>query len=269
MESRKPIDILPEVERQANSSEHPTHLLLSRLHNPAIQQQLIDFLVECEQGEAGTINRMAVFDTNGKLQYDAHDRPIFKDIPYIPRSKEKLVSDFETHLTEIEQHTPVTFDNTLPNTSATPIQWNWFRATQEATVQQKSIAEAHEKGHMVRRYDTAYADRLCAACFDTAHIIWDARDDAWLQESYKDERNYREAHIKYLFSATEVAERMSQLKNYFGFTGDEIFTAAHLHYAREHYISDTGADNWMSHFFQAITPEKEATFLSLMNRMGI
>ncbi len=269
MKSRELIDTLPEVEQRANSSEHPTHLLLSRLHNPAIQQQLIDFLVECEQGEAGTISRMAVFDADGKLQYDSNGRPIFKDTPYIPRTRDRLLSGLNEVLEEIEHHTPITFDDTLPNEDVIPVNWKWPHTEQEATVQQKSITEAHEKGHVVRRYNTEYANRICAECFDATKIIFSPSDDTWIKEFYKNDDDYQKQHLEYLLSATEVAERMSQLKNYFGFAGDEIFTAEHLHYARQNYISDTGMDNWMSHFFQAITPEKEPAFLNLMNRMGI
>ena len=62
---------------------------------------------------------------------------------------------------------------------------------------------------------------------------------------------------------------MSQLKNYFGMNGSEQFTKEHLDYARTQYVADTGMDNRMTHFFQAITPETEATFLELINSSGI
>ena len=75
--------------------------------------------------------------------------------------------------------------------------------------------------------------------------------------------------IQYLFSGPEVAERMSQLKNYFGIKDSEHFTREHLEYARQHYITDTGMDNRMRHFFQAITPETEVAFIELINSSGI
>ncbi len=62
---------------------------------------------------------------------------------------------------------------------------------------------------------------------------------------------------------------MSQLKCYFGMNGDEVFTPEHLVYAREHYVTDTGLDNLMTQFFQAITPETENGFLELINTSGI
>ncbi len=62
---------------------------------------------------------------------------------------------------------------------------------------------------------------------------------------------------------------MSQLKNYFGMSGNELFTAEHLRYARKHYIPDTGVDNNMRQFFQAITPEAEGEFLKVINSCGM
>ena len=76
-------------------------------------------------------------------------------------------------------------------------------------------------------------------------------------------------YLEYLFSGSEIAERMSQLKNYFGMRGAEQFTRNHLKYARLHYVTDVGFDNGISHLFQAITPETEDKFLELINNSGI
>jgi hypothetical protein len=73
----------------------------------------------------------------------------------------------------------------------------------------------------------------------------------------------------YLYSATEIYERMSQLKNYYGMEDDSAFTSAHLEYAREHFISDTEVDNHMSEFFKAITPKRQSEFLRIMNTYGV
>ena len=51
--------------------------------------------------------------------------------------------------------------------------------------------------------------------------------------------------------------------------GDEQFTKEHLHYAKEHYVSDTQVDNEMRLFFQAITPEREDEFVRLIHTSGI
>lgn len=73
----------------------------------------------------------------------------------------------------------------------------------------------------------------------------------------------------YARSSWEMYERMSQLKNYFGFKDNERFTKAHLDYARKHYIADTGVDNNMRAFLRSITPKTEREFLNIMNSFGV
>jgi hypothetical protein len=75
--------------------------------------------------------------------------------------------------------------------------------------------------------------------------------------------------IKYLLSPTEIVERMAQLKNYFGMSGDEEFTANHLEYARLNYVEDTGLDNGMKYFFKSIKSETQEEFLRLINNAGV
>lgn len=65
--------------------------------------------------------------------------------------------------------------------------------------------------------------------------------------------------------ADEIVARMSQLKNYFGFKGDEEFRVEHLRYARKHYVEDTKLDNNMTEFFDAISDEQK--FVDVMNTM--
>ena len=115
------------------------------------------------------------------------------------------------------------------------------------TLRQKNIIEAHEKGHAVRTFPGALGTELRMA-FDP--------------ESIRLTHTFKEG---YLFKPDEIAERMSQLKNYFGFSGNEEFSAKHLAHAREHYVIDTGLDNDMSAFLTAITPETEAQFLKVIN----
>lgn len=73
----------------------------------------------------------------------------------------------------------------------------------------------------------------------------------------------------YMHSSWEIYARMSQLKNYFGFEGDEKFTKEHLEYAREHFVKDTGIDNNMTEFFNSISPRSEKHFLHIMNNFGV
>lgn len=113
------------------------------------------------------------------------------------------------------------------------------------TARQKNIIESHERGHFVRRMDGGICTEI-----DLSLDVLEDKDRKYL-------------------TGVEVLERMSQLKNYFGFKGNEIFTKAHLDYARANYLKDTGLDNTMTAFFSAITPETEAKFLEVINKYPI
>lgn len=113
---------------------------------------------------------------------------------------------------------------------------------------QRHIIESHEAGHGIREFVGTEGAAL--------RMLLD------MEQIPSKDRNY-------LSNPDEVAERMSQLKNYFGLGPTENFTAQHLQYAREHYIHDTGLDNTMSQFFAGITPERETTFLQLINEFPI
>lgn len=73
----------------------------------------------------------------------------------------------------------------------------------------------------------------------------------------------------YLRNPDELMARMAQLKNYYGMQGSETFTKGHLDYARQHYVADTGLDNSMSVFMQAISSRTEPDFLRLMNTLPV
>lgn len=73
----------------------------------------------------------------------------------------------------------------------------------------------------------------------------------------------------YLRNPDELLARMAQLKNYYGMSAGESFTAEHLDYARGHYVEDTGLDNGMSVFFAMVTPNTDDLFLHLMNKLPV
>jgi hypothetical protein len=114
---------------------------------------------------------------------------------------------------------------------------------------QKSIIESHEKGHVVRTFNVNVRD--ISKGFDFDKIPRDAKRPSYLR------------------NPDELVERMSQLKNYFGFRSDQSFSRGHLKYARDHYLKDTGLDNNMTEFFGTITPEKEDEFLRIINQYPI
>jgi len=113
---------------------------------------------------------------------------------------------------------------------------------------QRHIVESHEAGHGVREFVGTEGDTL---------------------RSLLDMEQIPSKNRLYLSKPEEIAERMSQLKNYFGLRPTEDFNHAHLQYAREHYIMDTGLDNDMSYFFAGITPDREEAFIKLINELPI
>ena len=159
------------------------------------------------------------------------------------------------------------------------------------TEHQWNIVESHEKGHVIREYNRRTDGQSLEAsgpycleekfykAFDFSVVRMSEQDCDRFRESVKEMGSIKESKktneelleltIEYLKSPSELAERMSQLKNYFGLSGTNQFTKEHLTYTREHFITDTGFDNSMTQFFQAITPEKEDAFIELINSAGI
>jgi hypothetical protein len=94
----------------------------------------------------------------------------------------------------------------------------------------KDIIDAHEKTHAVYSILTKETQSLLREPFGVGTI-----------------GGYKPGMV-----ADEILARMAQLKNYFGFSTDEIFSKKHLEYAKSHYIKDTGMDNNMLVFFDQI-----------------
>lgn len=118
------------------------------------------------------------------------------------------------------------------------------------TPRQKNIIEAHEKGHSIRKFSGPMADEI-------RQVL-----DSNVIKALATKKNY-------ITKADEIIERMSQLKNYFGFNGGEVFTRQHLQHSKEHYIADTELDNDMTVFLSAITPATEDQFLKVINEYPI
>jgi hypothetical protein len=141
------------------------------------------------------------------------------------------------------------------------------------SVKQKSVYEAHEKGHGIRMFygESDFVNRIKSA-FDFSAITKETAEKyrELVRRAHKEiRRGIREDPLKYFESAHEIFERMSQLKNYFGMNGDQVFTKEHLEYARSHYVEDMGFSLQMLPFLEAITPEKEDEFIELMNTLGV
>jgi hypothetical protein len=120
------------------------------------------------------------------------------------------------------------------------------------TVREKNIIEAHEKGHGLRDFTTE--DQQDFKHSIDVNVLIDEEKVTGIRTR------------GYLMQAMEIAERMAQLKNYFGMTASDEFTIYHLKYAKTHYLNDVGLDNNMTLFFKAITPNSEKKFIETVNR---
>jgi hypothetical protein len=259
------------VEQQANSQEVDSLLFFERLHNPTIRKQIIDLLYEAEQSRSEDVITSAAPDREGKrIRKEGGE--------YVPKSRTEIEKDFDQALVSIESDTPVSFHDRQPTLHGKrellPLCWKLPNGEKPST-KMWSIIEAHEKGHAIRPYSNRYITKKLQGAFDIAAVEF-TEEEYRIEKSFQTEgrtaisfEDARKGYLEYLFSGSEMVERMSQLKNYFGMKGNEVFTREHLRYAREHYSVDTGMDNRMTPFFKAVTLEKEDLFVALINSVGV
>jgi hypothetical protein len=310
----KPRSELP-IEQQANFEGSWTNLMIERLRDPEIRKQVIDLLVYEAENSLG--------DATGKYRERRNDAgEILKDsngearlfVEYgVPKTREQLEEEFKKVLEDVSKNTPISFGTVMPNAAGVVgrdeevklnggekydekrevinLEWVFPITGKKLTDKQLNIAESHEKGHVVRRYNRKVDASDCGSgsAYCLSEKFWRAFDFFAMQfpnsyyDRYREEAEQRgmgfmalrtneslnNEFTQYLKSPSELAERMSQLKNYFGISGTTPFTKDHLAYAREHYVNDTDFNNEMTQFFQAITPEKEDAFIELINSAGI
>lgn len=273
----------PTPEATANYEGNDALLFLGRIQNSIIKNQVIDLLMEeahasreafaadvwephLPEGWTGKEKfKLLKNKITGKLT-DAETRESILRRPLPTREDFERIIDAK--LREAGRKTNIEFSKETPNVSKMTIGWELPHG-QRPTAKQMSIAEAHEKGHLIRPYH-GLGGRFNRA-FDISNVNYTQQDyEATRGNSQLPLEEMRDDYLhNYLFTANEIAERMSQLKNYFGMSGAETFTKEHLHYAREHYIADTGMDNSIRLFFEAITPETEDAFIEIINSAGI
>lgn len=267
-----PID----VESISNFEGNDSLLLIERLQNPVIKEQIIDLICKAYEARAATgkPELAVVLDPNtGKPKKDSSGKLVVERKPFILPTREEIEHVIDDRIDEVSSFTRITFTGQQPGENSMDLFWK-PPTGKKPTAKEQSITEAHEKGHRVRAYPAFGRVNPIREIFEKG---FDASAVSYSQEQYEQEypdhdvsyERARDNFFDYLFSPGELAERMSQLKNYFGMKGDEVFTKEHLAYAREHYVKDVGFDNRMTNFFQAITPEKEDSFISLMNSVGI
>lgn len=269
---------------------------MNRVHNPIIQSQMVAVMLEqalkkirllkeevwephLPEGWTGEERFKLLKGVNSGKIIDVDD--LKASLSAEETMRETIEAQLASDISEIERSTEIDYTTNMPNSDVIPLNWIMPWTGARPTTQQMSIIEAHEKGHRVRGYSAA-VDHFKGA-FDISKATFTEEDRAMQknsEEGFKDKMQLgdRAATLQedgenyfkgYLFTDVEVAERMSQLKNYFGFNGTEVFTAEHLAYAEQHYVRDTNMDNGMRQFFEAITLETKGEFLNLINNSGI
>lgn len=252
------VENLKNVEQSANCQEDMTNLMLERIQNPVIHDQVINLLYLIKKYDISDVNQLHI---------------------------DEIRQVVDKRVKEVSNDTPISFDkDVVPNAQGRreimPLFYEPALAQGEIYGDfQKNVLEAHEKGHVIRKIrQSPLADKYFQRCLDYTQIKYTASEIDEINtgivrlygEKYKlSEQEIKERAVEYLGAAIEIIERMSQLKNYFGMKGNEIFTKAHLDYARIHYIEDTKMNNDMKELFQAITPETEDVFLEYINKAGI
>lgn len=250
------------MEQTINVEGVDSLFLFDRLHNPTIRKQVLDLLREAQEAE---------------------NKEYYQNPYFTPHDTSKIEETFNEKFALIERDTPISFGaneptgDSLEGREIIGLDWIFPTTGKKPTTRMMGIIEGHEKGHVMRNYYGKHLNEKFKQAFDLTAVTFTEKE---YREIHFKENGVLEPHgiafeqsaeefFRYLFCAPEIAERMSQLKSYFSMKDDAPFTKEQIDYARQHYIDDTGVDNWMVHFFKAITPEKEEAFLRLINSAGI
>ena len=178
---------------------------------------------------------------NGTVKYDdkfikRQFNPIdYDDAKAIEKLNKELETKFSVNLNPQGGYASRHIKN-RPNTSFTVRNKNI--ADHIFNKQNRQIALAHEAGHAITH--NQYVPTISG--FDNIAALPPGIREYFLRKNY-----------------TELSQRGSQLKNYFGLTkSNQEFTPAMLQHAYKHYIKDTGVDNNMKEFFFSITDFQKA-----------
>lgn len=267
-------------------------------------KQVVNMIFLAENRADCTFREKRILDDSGSIKRYGKRYSVV-DVPFVPRTREEIEKDFDKDIEVVSHDTQITFELLdeegneiqpcvragIPNgREILPLNYINPQTGQKLSKKNWNIIESHEKGHMLRTYNTAgsrengfIGSRILyerfMKCFDLSAIVIpqkyyerfrkDQMEAGVDLSSMTDEMIRDQIFLPSIMNPIEITERMSQLKNYFGLGGIDKFTKEHLAYAREHYIKDTNFDNSMTQFFQAITPEKEDAFIELINSAGI
>lgn len=249
------------IETSANYEGNHTLLFLERLNNPKVRAKLVESLTSEHLFEH-------------KLSEKDHDL-IRKIVEDALNQRIKLVFN-STNVVFDEKHNPAFGDLNEPGWVCPYAEQ--FETGERYSKKFLSIAEAHEKGHGVRKYNPGSdVGKWIESGFDFSNVKIREEDivpyrafiNKHRETPLSDEEIRKEAIRTFQRAPHELVERMAQLKNYFGMKGDEKFTKEHLEYARKHYGKYMGWPMQTNLFFDSITEETEVKFLEVINNLGV
>lgn len=288
---REEINNPKSIEESANFEGNWSEVLFDRLNNPVIREQLVGLfykeqLAKQEYFHTEPFTLDFIRADGDKVYKDSKGKQALENEinSFVSKSKEEIEEMLDERIAEASLVTNIEFSDRSPTEEKIGLFWRNPYTGKLLTPKQMSMTESHEKGHTVRPFFGQFFRDYFAPGFDKSKVNFTKVDlEALLNNSEslegrlpdpddtesKTPEQIRENQMEYLFSGNEIAERMSQLKNYFGMRGSDQFTHDYLEYARKHYLEDVGVDNGITHFFQSITPETEENFLHLINNSGI
>lgn len=254
------------IESQANYEGNHTLLFFERMANARVRSKLINDLVEHKIGQ----RRIELEESKDYLEN------IRGELEFI------IEKEIEEKIQTAKSHTNIKYaDPAKPEIAGTTSEGVGLiflhsilpDNNKKFTSKMNGIIEAHEKGHEIRWFgfvDTNFSKKISEGFdFSKVEIMNSTIEAAKRYAPERTEEELKDMIILYQENVNELYERMSQLKNYFGMRGDEVFTKEHLDYAKNNYLKDTGMGSQMKYFLDAITPQTEVKFIDLMNSLGV
>lgn len=258
------------IEEQANYEGNHSLLLFERLQNPDIFNKLINDIYE---------DRTSVDFSSYDYIDPEYVKSLERDEYFVKQDiKIELLQALETaaHSTEIGFSENGYLNSSKGNNGTGYIEICNSQSKNKfnETALNKNITEAHEKGHTIRNYnmDSGFTKNLRSA-FDFEKVSFSEKEYneiRSLKNGYESDSNdeIQKGFSEYLSFPWEIVERMSQVKNYFGMSGNEKFNQEHLDYVRKNYVQDTGSYGpQIQPFFDSINDDEK--FIDLMNTLGI
>ncbi|MCX6703583.1 MAG: hypothetical protein NTV02_02765 [Candidatus Zambryskibacteria bacterium] len=286
MENFENKNIIFDIEKSSNFEGNDSVLLYERLQHPGVKKQILDLMSEFEQTkEPVRITSYDVDEVGNFIETSSseEERKI--------KNREELEKELDERVKAVFHSTDIEHDEVVVGSFSKgkgDVGTIFLRGInpddgKKYSIKQLSIIEAHEKGHGIRDFMGAgeiFKSKIRSG-FDFSKLSIEEKMrkefiEIEMQEAFNttekreiDEDSVNKRILDYFMQPNEIIERMSQLRNYFGMKGIEVFTREHLQYAKNNYTKDTGMGMQIQLFFDAITPETEEKFLELINTLGI